>query len=239
MQLLGQILVLMVVAGLAIGIVSYSRWRRRKRTNEMAALARELNWSFVPDYDVAHESVNWQFSTINRGHSGAAFNTLTGLITIDGQSFKAVMGDFTYRMTARGGKTSRTTVYVCSYLMLKQTIPGAPALRIRQERLADKVHDTFGSEDIDFESSEFSRKFFVTCRDKKYAYAMIHPRMMELLLAASPPEIEIGPQGCCICDGCSTWGPGVFASLLSWIPGFIALWPRQLAEAQFAQDQLN
>ena len=49
--------------------------------------------------------------------------------------------------------------------------------------LLDKVSEFVGFDDIDFESAEFSRKFYVKSHDKRWAYDIIHPLMMEYLLA--------------------------------------------------------
>ena len=38
------------------------------------------------------------------------------------------------------------------------------------------------SPEIDLDNLEFSRKYNVRCRDKKFAYDVFHPRMMELFL---------------------------------------------------------
>lgn len=37
-------------------------------------------------------------------------------------------------------------------------------------------------ENIKFESAEFSKQYYVKCEDKKFAYDIIHPQIMELLL---------------------------------------------------------
>ena len=73
----------------------------------------------------------------------------------------------------------------------------------------DKIAGALGFHDINFESSEFSRKFHIKCADKKFAYDVIHPRMMEFLLAAAQrgdiePVMIYG--GCCLMtDGRTTW----------------------------------
>jgi len=51
------------------------------------------------------------------------------------------------------------------------------------------VTEFFGFDDIDFESAEFSRQFHVTAADKRWAYDIIHQRMMEYLMAA--PELSV------------------------------------------------
>jgi hypothetical protein len=57
-----------------------------------------------------------------------------------------------------------------------------PPLRIQHEGLLDKVGRAVGVTDIDFESEEFNRAFFVSCDDRRFASALIDPQMMELLL---------------------------------------------------------
>ena len=49
-------------------------------------------------------------------------------------------------------------------------------------------------DDIDFESAEFSTKFYVKNVDKKYAYDLIHPRMMEFLLRNPDLTADIGEE---------------------------------------------
>ncbi len=87
----------------------------------------------------------------------------------------------------------------------------------------------FGFSDIDFESAEFSQKFYVQSRDKRFAYDLLHPNMLEFLLAASPPGVHIERGYLCISDGRSTWGPAVFTSLLPWVTHFLELWPEHLS----------
>lgn len=58
-----------------------------------------------------------------------------------------------------------------------------PELTIAREGFLSKIAQAVGYEDIDFESHEFSRRFVVRSADRRFAYAFIHPRVMELLLA--------------------------------------------------------
>jgi hypothetical protein len=73
-------------------------------------------------------------------------------------------------------------------LLLEQSFP---ELTIAPEGIFSKVAQAFGYDDIDFESHEFSRKFCVRSRDKKFAYDVCHARMIEYLLANNDLSIEI------------------------------------------------
>ncbi len=49
-----------------------------------------------------------------------------------------------------------------------------------------------GADDIDFESAEFSRRFYVKANDRKWAYDVIHTRTMDFLMNAPKATIEFG-----------------------------------------------
>jgi hypothetical protein len=66
-----------------------------------------------------------------------------------------------------------------------------PELTIAREGVFSKIAQAFGFDDIDFESHEFSRKFCVRSKDKKFAYDVCHARFMEYLLANDDLNIEM------------------------------------------------
>jgi hypothetical protein len=100
-----------------------------------------------------------------------------------------------------------------------------PDLLIRREGIFDKIAGVLGFDDIDFESSEFSRKFCVKSGDKRFAYDVIDPRMMEFLLASDPPTIDIERGQCCITDGARRWEPAQFQAAMGWLGEFFDRWP--------------
>jgi hypothetical protein len=62
-------------------------------------------------------------------------------------------------------------------------------MTIRPEGIFDKMKAAFGWDDIDFESAEFSKRFHVSARDRRWAYDVITPRTMEFLLAHPNREL--------------------------------------------------
>lgn len=67
-------------------------------------------------------------------------------------------------------------------------------LTIQPENLVLKIEGAFDGENITFESAEFSRAFAVRSTDKKFAYDVCNPQMMEYLLANRDLQVEIqGP----------------------------------------------
>ncbi|HVT30585.1 MAG TPA: hypothetical protein VHE81_21435 [Lacipirellulaceae bacterium] len=225
-----QFVILLFIAGViaVILVAIYSYQQQQKRLAEMAALARELNWQFDPESDYEFDNQYSQFSEFCQGSGRYAYNTLRGTVRLGGGAWPARMGDFHYETTSSDGKTTHTDHHHLSYLLVELPYPALPDLRIRREGIFDAVAHVFGFTDINFESSEFSRRFHVKSSDKKFAYDVIHPAMMEFMLASNPPTIEIGRGCCCLTDGSGTWPAAEFREQLDWAEKFFNLWPKYL-----------
>ncbi|MCZ6852043.1 MAG: hypothetical protein O7F17_10430 [Planctomycetota bacterium] len=222
----GLPIILIIVAVLAIAVVVYLSYLAAKRRREaLAALAGELGWRFDPSRDRSHDDEYAHFEIFRRGHSRAAYNTLTGDLEIYRRTYPAKMGDFTYRITTSTGKSTQTHTYRFSYLIVHLPFAGVPDLLIRREGMFDKLAGAFGFDDIDFESAEFSKRFYVKSPDKRFAYDVIHPRMMEFLLVGDPPTVDIEAGRCCLSDGRHRWSPEEFGATLSWVIEFFDRWP--------------
>src|SRR5688572_14601020 len=160
------ILALLIGGAIAVGVLAHLA--NRKRQEELAALARELGWQFNPGKDKSHDEEYAHFEIFRRGHSRAAYNTLSGALVIDGRRYPAKMGDFTYQVTQHTGKSTSTQTYRFSYLIVHLPFGQVPALLIRREGIFDKLAGALGFDDIDFESAEFSKKFHVKSDDKRF-----------------------------------------------------------------------
>ena len=75
--------------------------------------------------------------------------------------------------------------------LLDTGLPVKP-LFIRPESFLDKITEFVGYDDIDFESGEFSRKFYVKADDKRWAFDVIHQATMEFMLQMPSFHIELG-----------------------------------------------
>jgi len=208
--------ILGVMAAVVIAAVMYQQ--AKKRREALAALARELGLSFHPGPDAGHDDQYAHFEIFRRGRSRRAFNTLLGEVDLVGQRCHVRMGDFRY--TTGSGKNRSTHTF--SYLIVHLPWTHMPALLIRPEGLFDKIAGAIGFDDIDFESAEFSRRFHVKSTDKRFAYDVIHPRMMEFLMSSSdPPTADIEHGRCLISDGKRRWDPAQFRERLRWTAGFV------------------
>lgn len=224
-------MVYVVVALVLVAIIgAYFAWQaEQKRKAELAALARRLGFRFDPAHDKDHDDRYSQFEVFRRGHSRVAYNTMSGQLELLGDRCQALCGDFRYRVTSHNGKSSSTTTYRFSYLILH--VPWrTPPLLIRPEGIFDKLKGVLGFDDIDFESDEFSRKFYVQSSDRKFAYDVLHPRMMEFLLAERPPMLDIEYGALCLSEGRGRWQPERFKSEIAFLGRFCELWPRHLVK---------
>jgi hypothetical protein len=224
---LAILLIPVIIALVAVGAY-YSYLQQKKRREALAALAQELGWQFSADKDYSHDDEFANFEVFRRGHSRYAYNTLRGTIDADGQTWPAKMGDFQYQITTSNGKSTSTHTYRLSYLILHMPYGQIPDLLIRREGMFDALKSMMGFDDIDFESAEFSKRFFVKSRDKRFAYDVVHPQMMEFLLASDVPIIDIQQGQCCITDGNRTWLPDQFRTKVEFARRFFDLWPSHL-----------
>src|SRR5262249_20376774 len=114
-----------------------------------------------------------------------------------------------------------------SYLIVQLPWP-TPRLLIRREGVVDKLAAVIGFDDIDFESVEFSRLFYVQSADTTFAREVLHPRMIEFLLAERPPMLDLEAGALCLSNGKRRWRPAEFEQHLAFVRRFAALWPQHL-----------
>jgi hypothetical protein len=215
-----------VLAIVVIVAAIHSHNVAKQRVAELSALAARLRWSFDPS-EISDYTLD-SFGVFTRGHSQSAYNTLRGVIEINDGEWTGQAGDFEYKTTSHNGKRTTTHTHYLSYLVIDTPHLGAPDLAIRREGFFDRFAGFMGFDDIDFESAEFSERFHVKSSNKRFAYAVLDPRMMEFLLESAPPTIELRAGRCCLLRGDSQWTPDQFAATIAWAREFFARWPRQV-----------
>lgn len=218
------LLILLVLV--AFGAIAWAVHRFEQRRREaLAAVAARLGLRFHPGSEGSLDG-RYGHEFFRRGHSRRASNTMVGALEMAGRTCGVRMGDYRYRTGA--GKNQQTHNH--GYALIQLPWVGTPDLLIRKEHVGDKLKSGLGFDDIDFESEEFSRTFWVTSGDKKYAYDVVHPRMMRFLLDGPKPHVEIVGDVCLVLDGRGRWDPGRFETCLRWVEAFLALWPEHVTE---------
>jgi hypothetical protein len=124
---------------------------------------------------------------LRTGDNRYAFNALSG----NHQGHEVTAFDYHYETHSTDSKGHRQTHHHYLSVFILHLPVSFPELVIGREGFFSKVAQAFGYDDIDFESHEFSRKFCVRSKNKKFAYDVCHARMMEYLLANDDLTIEI------------------------------------------------
>ncbi len=184
------ILILALMVALVIGGAIYSFIAARKRREELFELAARLGLNFSPGNDSELPERFGFLDKLAQGSNRYAFNIISGSF----RQNQVLVFDYHYEThsTDSKGHTQTHHHYFSFFILL---LPMSfPELKITREGLLSKIAQALGYEDIDFESAEFSRAFCVRSRDRKFAYDVCNPQMMEYLLANRDLSIEIeGP----------------------------------------------
>ena len=159
----------------------------KKRREAMFALAARLGLRFDPgkSHDLARRFLF--LDKLRQGSNRYAFNVLSGPY----QDHEITAFDYHYETHSTNSKGQRQTHHhYFSFFVLR--LPGSfPELTIGPEGFLSKIAQAVGYDDIDFESHEFSRKFCVRSKNKKFAYDVCNARMIEYLLTQPDLMIEI------------------------------------------------
>jgi hypothetical protein len=184
---LGAALILTGIIVLIIWLIIKGRKDEKKRREEMAQLAEKLGLRYLDEKSSNKDVTYHKFNIFNQGHSRQASNIIGG----DKNGCYADIFDYVYYITVSTGKTTTTVPHFLSIFIL--TVPQCfKSLYIRHENFFDKLAGIAGFDDIDFESKEFSRKYYVKSDDRKFAYDIINPQLIDFLLStAEVPYIEI------------------------------------------------
>lgn len=182
-----EILIVVLIAIAVITAVVLGHRAARRRIEALTALAAKLGLGFTEERDRAlAERLNF-LNKLDQGSNRYVHNRLGGVW----QGHEVMAFDFhyeTYSHSRKGGRQTHHHHLSVFTLVLPRPFP---ELLISPEGLFSKLAQAFGYDDIDFESAEFSGAFCVRSRDKKFAYDICHPLMMEYLLAHRDLAVEI------------------------------------------------
>lgn len=219
--------VVLGVAALVVVIVLVTRAviaRNARIRAEFVALAVQQGWEFI-ERDMADRPYRYKgFKPFGVGDARRAEQVLTGAFG----GYNVDLFNYHYEETSGSGKDRHTTVYRFRVAAIDMPVSG-PDLTLHRETLGDKIYDAFGGEDIDFESDDFSRKFWVKCNDRKFAYDTITPAMMEWLLPLAHSGASWQWRGMTLIVAApGHMGPEEYLGFLQFATGFRERLPRVL-----------
>ena len=214
------VFIIVVIAAVATAIwlaVREQRCLRDRRQQELAGWARANGLKFLPENDYSIGCRYQPFKCLQQGDNRYACNIMVGT------SGQRVMCGFDYHAdtnaaSINGLHPARSDRF--SAVVVDAGFPLKP-LSIRPQRLLDRVTEFVGFDAVDFESTEFSRKFAVKSPDRRWAYTVMHQKTMELML--DYPRFHVDFQGTLVAaySGQAEFSPGEFGSALDLVTGIL------------------
>lgn len=177
----GLFLVLIVI------LVIFGAKAEKKRRESFRRWAKRVGWSYSPN---ANKRIPHEFSFLNRfqeGYDREAHHVFVG----EWKGYPASAFEYQYTTSHRDsdGEEHEATHHIGVVLMeLERSFP---ELRISPEHFLSRIGQFLGSNDIDFESIEFSNAFTVEGDDKKFAYDFCNTSMMTYLLQYPKTGMEL------------------------------------------------
>jgi hypothetical protein len=219
------VLVIILIVGVVVTLMVFSYLQAEQRKKDLAAWATSRGLCFCPTDDSGMENRFPGFQCLQYGSSRYAYNISEGMI---GQRpVHAFDYHYETESTDSDGKTT-TTSHAFSAVVVSTNLPLKP-LAIRSEGFFDRVAAFLGFEDIDFESTEFSRQFHVTSPDRRWAYDVLPQSTLEFLLDSPRFLIEL-----CDCQLIAyreqTFKPADFDAALQVIEGILERLPASLVQ---------
>ena len=206
-----------VVAAIVLGYLACE-----KRRKQLSAWATAKNLSFDPSEDSQLDGRFPLFKCLRRGHNRYGYNRISG----HWQGRK--MWAFDYHYVTGSGKNRQTHQF--SAVIVRSAVP-LKGLLIRPEGLFDKITEFFGYDDLDFESAEFSRRFYVKADNRRWAYDVLHPLTIEFLLNSPTFTMQFDPIHV-IAYRNGTLSPEEFAQAADVIGGILDRMPEYLVAQQ-------
>ncbi len=220
-------LFLVAIIGVFILIAVFGWMQAEQRRKALAAWAQTRGLAFRPGKEWGWDSAYPSFACLRQGSNRYAYNIMEGQRS--GRLCRAF--DYHYETHSTDSKGHRQTHHHrFSAVILASPVPLKP-LVIRPEGFFDRVKEFFGAGDIDFESAEFSRRFYVHSPDRRWAYDVLHPRAIEFLLAAPVFVLQFDAAQV-IASRNKVFEPAEFDQGLQVIEGLLDRMPEYLVQQQ-------
>jgi hypothetical protein len=175
---LTTVLVVLLVVAVGAGLGYFNYLAAKKRREAFAAFAAQQSFGYAESNDALANQ--WSGTPFQTGDHWRVKNVLTGAF----HGRQIVAFDYSYQTHTTDGKGRRhTTTHKFGVVVMQ--LPGPlPRLEVTHEGIfGGAFAKALGFADLQFESEQFNRAFRVKADDQRFGHAVIHPQMMEMLLA--------------------------------------------------------
>lgn len=170
-----------------IGAIIWGLNAGKKRRNAMGELAARLGLQFSAERNYGMARQYAFLDKLRHGENRYAYNIMTGAF----QNHHIAVFDYHYETHSTDSKGNRQTHHHHFSFFVLTLGKSFPELTIAKEGFFSKIAQAVGFDDIDFESHEFSRRFVVRSKDKKFAYDFCNAQMIDYLLGGQEIELEV------------------------------------------------
>lgn len=177
---------IIVVVCIIVAIIWGIRAGKKRRT-EMGLLAERLGLQFSSERNYGFAKQYAFLDKLRQGENRYAYNIMTGPF----QGHEVTAFDYHFETHSTDSKGHRETHHHYFSFFILSLEASFPELTIAKEGFLSKIAQAVGFDDIDFESHEFSRRFEVRSKDKKFAYDFCNAQMIDYLLGQSDINIEV------------------------------------------------
>jgi hypothetical protein len=176
-----------IVVICVIGAIIWGIYAGKKRRDEMTLLAERMGLHFRHERDYQLANRYAFLDKLRQGENRYAYNVISG----DYQGHSITVFDYHYETHSTDSKGNRETHHHHFSFFILTLGKHFPELTIAKEGFFSKIAQAMGFDDIDFESHEFSKRFAVRSKDKKFAYDFCNARMIDYLLGHPDINIEV------------------------------------------------
>lgn len=170
-----------------IGAIVWGIRAGKKRRDDMTLLADRLGLSFSHERNYRMADRYSFLDKLRQGSNRYAYNIMSGSY----QNHRVTVFDYHFETHSTDSKGRRQTHHYHFSFFILELEKDFPELTIAKEGLFSKIAQAVGYDDIDFESHEFSKRFVVRSKDKKFAYDFCNAQMIEYLLGIADLNIEV------------------------------------------------
>jgi len=167
----------LVLGLLAMGVVAWLSFvAKQKRREGFVTMAMQLGFQYSPQdpFGILAEP----FALFQKGDGRGVENVLWGRW----QDLDVRLFDYWYYDESTDSKGNRTRTYYRFDCVIAPVDAACSRVVIEHENLGTRLANALTFHDIQFESDDFNRAFFVKSPDAKFANDLIDARMMQWLL---------------------------------------------------------
>ena len=179
----GAIIVVLCI----IGAIAWGLYAGKKRRDAMTLLAERLGLAFRHERDYGLADRFAFLDKLRQGSNRYAYNVMSGTYL----DHEITAFDYHYETHSNDSKGRRQTHHHHFSFFVLHLPKSFPELTIAREGFFSKIAQAVGFDDIDFESHEFSKRFVVRSKDKKFAYDFCNARMIDYLLGHTDISLEV------------------------------------------------